>query len=56
MTPAHLRQPPTDDTAPPAYSPLNPHTYPDGVAIDLPAEVIAAALEGPTPAERAAQR
>ncbi|KAG8845801.1 Rsp5p-dependent ubiquitination, sorting of cargo proteins at the multivesicular body [Tulasnella sp. 330] len=50
---AHLRQPPTDDTAPPAYSPLNPHTYPDGVAIDLPADVIAAALEGPTPAERA---
>ncbi|KAG9017912.1 Rsp5p-dependent ubiquitination, sorting of cargo proteins at the multivesicular body [Tulasnella sp. JGI-2019a] len=49
----HLRHPPTDETAPPAYSPLNPHTYPDGVAIDLPADVIAAALEGPTPAERA---
>ena len=33
--------------APPAYSPLDAFAYPDGVAIDLPAEMIAAALEGP---------
>ncbi|PPQ88663.1 hypothetical protein CVT25_010239 [Psilocybe cyanescens] len=31
---------------PPAYSPLDAYTYADGVHIDLPAEVIAAALEG----------
>ncbi|KAG6850498.1 hypothetical protein H0H93_012499 [Arthromyces matolae] len=31
---------------PPAYSPLDAYTYADGVDIDLPAEVIAAALEG----------
>lgn len=31
---------------PPAYSPLDAHMYADGVHIDLPAEVIAAALEG----------
>ncbi|KAJ7706115.1 concanavalin A-like lectin/glucanase domain-containing protein [Mycena rosella] len=31
---------------PPAYSPLDAFTYQDGVHIDLPAEVIAAALEG----------
>ncbi|KAL0580395.1 Protein ssh4 [Marasmius crinis-equi] len=31
---------------PPAYSPLDALTYADGVQIDLPAEVIAAALEG----------
>ncbi|PPR06875.1 hypothetical protein CVT24_011565 [Panaeolus cyanescens] len=31
---------------PPAYSPLDAFTYADGVRIDLPAEVIAAALEG----------
>ncbi|KAJ6610056.1 concanavalin A-like lectin/glucanase domain-containing protein [Mycena sp. CBHHK59/15] len=31
---------------PPAYSPLDAFTYSDGVHIDLPAEVIAAALEG----------
>lgn len=31
---------------PPAYSPLDAFTYADGVHIDLPAEVIAAALEG----------
>lgn len=31
---------------PPAYSPLDAYTYVDGVHIDLPAEVIAAALEG----------
>ena len=30
---------------PPAYSPLDAHTYRDGVHLDLPAEVIAAALE-----------
>lgn len=34
------------DVSPPAYSPLNAFTYSDGVHIDLPAEVIAAALEG----------
>jgi len=31
---------------PPAYSPLDAFTYADGVQIDLPAEVITAALEG----------
>ncbi|KAJ8084071.1 Protein ssh4 [Marasmius tenuissimus] len=31
---------------PPAYSPLDALTYAEGVQIDLPAEVIAAALEG----------
>ncbi|KAG7450459.1 SPRY-domain-containing protein [Guyanagaster necrorhizus] len=31
---------------PPAYSPLDAFTYADGVHIDLPAEFIAAALEG----------
>ncbi|KAF4605261.1 Rsp5p-dependent ubiquitination, sorting of cargo proteins at the multivesicular body [Pleurotus pulmonarius] len=31
---------------PPAYSPLDAYTYSEGVHIDLPAEVIAAALEG----------
>jgi hypothetical protein len=31
---------------PPAYSPLDAYTYADGVQIDLPADVIAAALEG----------
>jgi len=30
---------------PPAYSPLDAYTYRDGVQLDLPAEVIAAALE-----------
>ncbi|KAI0735225.1 concanavalin A-like lectin/glucanase domain-containing protein [Earliella scabrosa] len=30
---------------PPAYSPLDAYAYPDGAHIDLPAEVIAAALE-----------
>ncbi|KAJ3709409.1 hypothetical protein C8R42DRAFT_649391 [Lentinula raphanica] len=33
---------------PPAYSPLDAFTYADGVHIDLPAEVISAALEGNT--------
>jgi hypothetical protein len=33
---------------PPAYSPLDAFTYSEGVHIDLPAEVIAAALEGQT--------
>ncbi|KAJ3800817.1 concanavalin A-like lectin/glucanase domain-containing protein [Lentinula aff. detonsa] len=33
---------------PPAYSPLDALTYADGVHIDLPAEVISAALEGNT--------
>ncbi|KAF8626505.1 hypothetical protein AX15_004811 [Amanita polypyramis BW_CC] len=31
---------------PPAYSPIDAYAYPEGVEIDLPAEVIAAALEG----------
>ncbi|KAG9314411.1 SPRY-domain-containing protein [Chiua virens] len=31
---------------PPAYSPLDAYAYADGVHIDLPADVIAAALEG----------
>jgi len=31
---------------PPAYSPIDAYAYPDGVHIDLPAELIAAALEG----------
>lgn len=41
--------PPTSPLArrdPPAYSPLDAYTYADGVHIDLPADVIAAALEG----------
>lgn len=33
---------------PPAYSPLDAYRYADGVQVDLPAEVIAAALEGGT--------
>ncbi len=51
-TPGHfLRPPPSEGSsgvAPPAYSPLDAFAYPDGVAIDLPAEMIAAALEGPS--------
>ncbi|KAG8979165.1 hypothetical protein FRB90_008217, partial [Tulasnella sp. 427] len=43
--PAHLRPP--SDNPPPAYSPLDAFAYPDGVAIDLPAEMIAAALADP---------
>lgn len=35
-----------DDRPPPAYSPLDAYHYPDGVHVDLPAEVISAALEG----------
>lgn len=38
------RVPPAHE--PPAYSPLDAYRYADGVALDLPAEVIAAALEG----------
>lgn len=34
------------DPPPPGYSPLDPYAYGAGVQIDLPAEVIAAALEG----------
>lgn len=34
------------EPAPPSYSPLDPYAYGDGVQIDLPADVIAAALEG----------
>jgi hypothetical protein len=34
---------------PPPYSPLNAFTYAEGVDLDLPAEFIAAALEGSTP-------
>ena len=30
---------------PPAYSPLDAYAYSDGVQLDLPAEIIAAALE-----------
>lgn len=33
------------DVEPPAYSPLDAYAYPEGAHIDLPAEVIAAALE-----------
>lgn len=36
---------PLPDREPPAYSPLDAYTYSDGVQLDLPAEVIAAALE-----------
>lgn len=36
------------DREPPAYSPLDAYHYPEGVHVDLPAEVIAAALEGAT--------
>ncbi|KAK7463636.1 Protein ssh4 [Stygiomarasmius scandens] len=38
--------PPLSRRDPPAYSPLDAFTYAEGVRIDLPAEVIAAALEG----------
>lgn len=38
----------TPEQDPPAYSPLDAFAYPDGVHIDLPAEVITAALEGGT--------
>ncbi|KAI5123572.1 hypothetical protein M0805_003390 [Coniferiporia weirii] len=36
----------TSGRPPPAYSPLDAYRYSDGVQVDLPAEVIAAALEG----------
>ncbi|KAI0094668.1 concanavalin A-like lectin/glucanase domain-containing protein [Irpex rosettiformis] len=36
---------PIPERAPPAYSPLDAYAYSDGVQLDLPAEVIAAALE-----------
>lgn len=36
----------TTGRPPPAYSPLDAYRYADGVHVDLPAEVIAAALEG----------
>ncbi|EIN13680.1 SPRY-domain-containing protein [Punctularia strigosozonata HHB-11173 SS5] len=35
-----------NEPPPPSYSPLDPFQYAEGVQIDLPAEVIAAALEG----------
>ena len=47
--PSPERLPPGSPLArrdPPAYSPLDAYTYAEGVHIDLPAEVIAAALEG----------
>ena len=45
------------DRSPPAYSPLDAFTYSDGVHIDLPAEVISAALEGEgLPASAVGQR
>jgi hypothetical protein len=34
------------EPAPPSYSPLDPFAYAEGVRIDLPAEVITAAMEG----------
>lgn len=40
---ASLAAPP--DREPPAYSPLDAYAYQDGVQLDLPAEIIAAALE-----------
>jgi hypothetical protein len=43
-----LRPEQTMRREPPAYSPLDAYTYSEGVHIDLPAEVIAAALEGGT--------
>ncbi|KAH9946670.1 SPRY-domain-containing protein, partial [Amylocystis lapponica] len=39
------RNVPAVDHDPPAYSPLDAYTYSEGVHIDLPAELIAAALE-----------
>ncbi|KIJ45177.1 hypothetical protein M422DRAFT_46977 [Sphaerobolus stellatus SS14] len=49
----HLNPPPRNssllsipDREPPAYSPLDAYHYPEGVHVDLPAEVIAAVLEG----------
>ena len=41
-SPAHLE---AMNVEPPAYSPLDAFAYPDGAQVDLPAEVIAAALE-----------
>ncbi|KAF8525080.1 SPRY-domain-containing protein [Hysterangium stoloniferum] len=35
-----------DGREPPAYSPLDAYHYPEGVHVDLPAEIIAAAIEG----------
>jgi hypothetical protein len=35
-----------NEPSPPSYSPLDPFHYAEGVHIDLPAEVIAAAIEG----------
>ena len=39
----------TTTSDPPAYAPINPHIYSGGVHIDLPADVIQAALEGRSP-------
>jgi hypothetical protein len=36
---------PSPEQAPPAYSPLDAYAYSEGVQLDLPAEIIAAALE-----------
>lgn len=36
-----------EDRPPPAYSPLDANHYPDGVHVDLPAEIISAAIDGP---------
>jgi hypothetical protein len=48
VVPTHLTQRflAANEPAPPSYSPLDPYTYADGVRIDLPAEVITAAMEG----------
>lgn len=43
---SQARSPAITRRDPPAYSPLDAFTYAEGVHIDLPADVIAAALEG----------
>lgn len=40
-----LRRVTREETLPPAYSPLDAYAYSDGVQIDLPADIIAAALD-----------
>jgi hypothetical protein len=49
-TPSSSSSPPSTngEDGPPSYSPLDALTYADGVHVDLPAEVIQAALEGNT--------
>ncbi|GJJ13808.1 hypothetical protein Clacol_008065 [Clathrus columnatus] len=43
-----------DNRPPPAYSPLDAFHYPEGVHVDLPAEIISAAIEGINPSPNSA--